>query len=199
MYLLLFWKFHLFIIFVEKERLERMYRIMFLSFRLLHQRNLRISERPHLNLKGSSSWLLPKRGSRIRRKIQSWPNLRELKTPGLKWIQFLALKTSHIKLTSFAGFFSSKCRVRYPTNDLVVDNWYISYEDYLLVDFQNISFIELWCPLIVIRSTVILYHIYILYTDAYLLTLFGKKLKQLLKEIANYIYMLTSSFSWSLW
>lgn len=43
----------------------------------------------------------------------------------------------------FAGFFSSKCRVRYPTNDLVVDYWYISYEDYLLVDFQNISFIEL--------------------------------------------------------
>lgn len=90
----------------RKRDLERMYRIMFLSFRLLHQRNLRISERPHLNLKGSSSWLLPKRGSRIRRKIQSWPNLRELKTPGLKWIQFLALKTSHIKLTSsLLGFF----------------------------------------------------------------------------------------------
>lgn len=179
-----------------------MYRIMFLSFRLLHQRNLRISERPHLNLKGSSSWLLPKRGSRIRRKIQSWPNLRELKTPGLKWIQFLALKTSHIKLTSsLLGFFPPNVEyvIQQMIYNVVVDYWYISYEDYLLVDFQNISFIELWCPLIVIRSTVILYHIYILYTDAYLLTLFGKKLKQLLKEIGNYMYMLPSSFNWSLW
>lgn len=142
-----------------------MYRIMFLTFRLLHQRNLRISERPHLNRKGSSSWLLPKRDWRIRRKIQSWPNSRELKIPGLKWIQFLALKTSLLGV-----FFSlSKCRVSYPMDDLLITDKCHQIYITCCFDFQNtcISFTELWCPLIVIRNTVILYYIYSLYTYVY--------------------------------
>lgn len=140
-----------------------MYRIMFLTFRLLHQRNLRISERPHLNLKESSSWLLPKRGWRIRRKIQSWPNSRELKIPGLKWIQFLALKTSHIKLTLSLLVFSFKCRVlRYPTNDLA-GKFHIKITSHA-VWLSKYIFIELWWLLIVIWNTVILYHRYLLYT-----------------------------------